>query len=106
MGNFDESVMEYASFRFERAKVVCYGLHNAAGGTTTILNFPSARLARQFHDAFLSGRTFPVMQNQAQLLCMAHYDLVMQQSDPDPRVKSLTYSRDFMMGTLSHVANT
>ena len=43
--------------------------------------------------------------NQAQLLCMADYDTVMRRSDRDPRVKYLTYNREFMMGTLSHVAH-
>jgi hypothetical protein len=42
--------------------------------------------------------------NQAQLLCMADYDTVVRKSDHDPRVKYLTYNREFMMGTLSHVA--
>lgn len=28
----------------------------------------------------------------------------MRRSDRDPRVKYLTYNREFMMGTLSHVA--
>ena len=104
MNGFDESIMEYASFMFERQKVVCYGLQNAAGGTTTVLNFPCPRLADQFQAAFLADRNFEIVQNQAQLLCMADYDTVMRRSDHDPRVKYLTYNREFMMGTLAHVA--
>jgi len=104
MNGFDESMMEYASFLFERQKVVCYCLQNAAGGTTTILNFPCSELAGQFHAQFLGDRNFEVVHNQAQLLCMADYDTVVRKSDHDPRVKYLTYNREFMMGTLSHVA--
>jgi len=81
MNGFDESMMEYASFLFERQKV-----------------------AGQFHAQFLADRNFEVVQNQAQLLCMADYDTVVRKSDHDPRVKYLTYNREFMMGTLSHVA--
>lgn len=102
MTGFNESLMEYGSFLFERQKVVCYGLQNTAGGTTTILNFPCTNSARQFQAAFLADRNFEVLQNQAQLLCMADYDTVMRKSDLDPRVKYLTYNRDFMMGTLAH----
>jgi hypothetical protein len=104
MNGFDESMMEYASFLFERQKVVGYCLQNAAGGTITILNFSSPELARQFKMTFLSDRNFEVVRNQAQLLCLADYDTVMRKSDYDPRVKYLTYNREFMMGTLSHVA--
>ena len=46
MASFRESTVDYADFTFERQKVVCYGLQNNIGGTTTILNFPSLRLAR------------------------------------------------------------
>ena len=105
MSDFNESEMEYASFVFERAKVISYGLQNKAGGITTILNFPTQDLATQFNTAFLSDRNFQVVQNQAQLLCFADYDTVMRRSDNDPRVKYLKYSRDFMMGTLEHAAN-
>jgi len=104
MNGFDESMMEYASFLFERQKVVCYSLQNAAGGSITILNFPRSELARQFQMTFLGDRNFEVVHNHAQLLCMADYDTVMRKSDHDPRVKYLTYNREFMMGTLSHVA--
>ena len=104
MNGFDESLMEYASFLFERQKVVCYCLQNTAGGTTTILNFQNSKLAAQFHAQFLADRNFEVVHNQAQLLCMADYDTVMRRSARDPRVKYLTYNREFMMGTLSHVA--
>ena len=104
MNGFDESLMEYASFLFERQKVVCYCLQNTAGGTTTILNFPSSKLAAQFYAHFLADRNFEVVHNQAQLLCMADYDTVMRRSDRDPRVKYLSYNREFMMDTLSHAA--
>lgn len=104
MNGFNESMMEYASFLFERQKVVCYCLHNTAGGKTTILNFPCSELARQFRITFLADRNFEVMHNQAQLLCLADYGTVMRKSDHDPRVKYLTYNREFMVGTLLHVA--
>jgi len=104
MTRFNESLMEYASFLFERQKVVCYCLQNSAGGTTTVLNFSGSELARQFQANFLADRNFEVLHNHAQLLCMADYDTVMRKSDHDPRVKHLTYNRDFMMGTLAHVA--
>ena len=52
MAEFVESALEFANFTFERKKVVCYGLQNAAGGTTTILNFPSEGLADAFHERF------------------------------------------------------
>jgi hypothetical protein len=95
--------MEFADFTFERKKVACYGLQNNAGGTTTILNFPSVRLASDFRKAFLEGRKFRIIQNDAQLICFADYDTVVKNSDDDPRVCHLSYSRDFMMGTLAHV---
>lgn len=102
MQDYDESTMAFADFIFERQKVVCYGLQNNAGGTTTILNFPSPRLADAFRDAFLHGRNFKIVQNAAQIICLADYDTVMRRSDNDQRVRCLTYSRDFMMGTLTH----
>lgn len=103
MQSFDESKIEYADFAFERGKVRCYGLLNNAGGNTTVLNFPSVKLADNFQDAFLRDRTFHTLQNDAQVICLADYDTVMRGSDKDPRVKHLKYNRDFMMGTLSHV---
>ena len=103
MPNFDESKIEYADFTFERMKVICYGLLNTAGGTTTILNFPTSKLAEKFREAFLRDRKFQIVQNNAQLICLADYDTVMRRSDHDPRVQQLKYNRDFMMGTLSHV---
>lgn len=103
MDSFQESTMEFADFIFERQKVVCYGLRNTAGGTTTILNFPSAALADSFRSAFLDNRNFRIVQNEAQLVCLADYDTVMRKSDDDPRVRYLHYSRDFMMGTLAHI---
>lgn len=104
MQNFDESRIEYADFAFEREKVVCYGLLNNAGGQTTVLNFPSVSLADAFHDAFLRDRNFQSVKNDAQVICFADYDRVMQRSEEDPRVRCLKYSRDFMMGTLEHVS--
>lgn len=103
MQSFDESTIEYADFAFERRKVVCYGLLNNAGGTTTVLNFPSVILADKFRDAFLRDRNFHIVQNDAQVICLADYDKVMRKSDADPRVRHLNYNRDFMMGTLAHV---
>ena len=103
MQSYLESIIEFADFTFERQKVVCYGLQNKAGGTTTILNFPSARLMQEFSQAFLSDRRFQIIQNGAQIICLAEYDRVMQKSDNDPRVHYLNYSRDFMMGTLAHI---
>ena len=69
-----------------------------------IFNFPCSKLAAQFHEQFLADRNFEVVHNQAQLLCMADYYTVMHRSDRDPRVKYLSDNREFMMGTLSHVA--
>lgn len=103
MLNFDESKVEYADFAFERRKVVCYGLLNTAGGATTVLNFPTTTLARQFRDAFLRDRSFKTVENDAQLICFADYDTVMRRSEQDPRIRHLRYNREFMMGTLSHV---
>lgn len=103
MQDFDESRIEFADFFFERRKVVCYGLHNTAGGATTILNFPTCQLADQFSAAFLQERNFQIVQNDAQLICLADYETVMRRSDEDPRVRYLTCNRDFMMGTLAHL---
>ncbi|EDM70313.1 hypothetical protein RAZWK3B_06472 [Roseobacter sp. AzwK-3b] len=103
MPQFDESALEFANFIFDRKKVVCYGLQNAAGGTTTILNFPTASLADAFRTAFLEGRNFRIVQNGAQIICLADYETVMRCSSDDPRVQPLRYSRDYMMGTLSHM---
>ena len=103
MTDFDESALEFANFIFDRKKVVCYGLQNAAGGTTTILNFPAEALADAFRGAFLQGRNFRIIQNGAQIICLADYDTVMRRSTADPRVQPLRYSRDYMMGTLSHM---
>lgn len=103
MRDFQESTMEFATLIFERQKVVCYSLHNNAGGTMTVMNFPSQRLADDFRAAVLSDRNFLIVQNEAQIACMTDYDTVMRMSVDDPRIKPLTYSRDFMMGTLTHV---
>lgn len=103
MSDFTEGQMEFADFLFERQKVVCYGLQNTAGGTTTILNFPSKRLADEFRRTFLDGRSFTLIQNEAQLLCFADYDAVMRRAEDDARVRYLHYNRDFMMGTLQHL---
>lgn len=103
MQSFDESKVEYADFAFERSKVVCYGLVNNAGGSTTVLNFPSVKLADTFQETFLRDRSFQTLQNDAQVICLADYDTVMRKSDEDPRVRHLNYNRDFMMGTLKHV---
>lgn len=102
MASFEESRVEYADFAFERQKVVCYGLLNTAGGATTILNFPSAALAQTFCAAFLQHRGFRVLRNDAQVICLADYERVMRNSEHDPRVRSLKYSRDYMTGTLAH----
>ncbi|SIS94735.1 hypothetical protein SAMN05421759_10779 [Roseivivax lentus] len=103
MDTYCENTMEFADFMFERQKVVCYGLKNNMGGTTTILNFPSRALADEFVSAFLRGRAFDIVRNDAQVICLADYDRVMRRSDDDPRVRFLNYNRDFMMGTLAHV---
>lgn len=103
MTEFYESPMEYASFIYERSKVICYGLKNNAGGTVTVLNFVNNLLADQFKSDFLTDISFEVVHNQAQLLCLSDYDTVMRRSNSDPRVKYLHYNRDFMMGTLAHV---
>ena len=103
MKSFGESTMEFANFTFERQKVVCYGLKNNAGGTSTVLNFPSAKLADVFCEAFLRKRNIQYVQNDAQLICLTDYDTVMQESEEDDRVRHLHYNRDFMMGTLAHV---
>ena len=100
--SFEESRVEYADFSFQRSKVICYGLLNTAGGATTILNFATDSLADEFSDAFLSDRSFQIVRNGAQLICLTDYDTVMRRSDQDPRVRHLCYSRDFMMGTLAH----
>ncbi|MDJ0822814.1 MAG: hypothetical protein QNJ09_13515 [Paracoccaceae bacterium] len=103
MQDFDQSKIEYAGFIFDRRKVACYGMINNAGGTTTVLNFASSDLASSFCCAFLEDRNFGIVKNDAQVICLADYDTVMRKSNDDPRVKSLNYSRDFMMGTLAHV---
>lgn len=103
MQEFDESKIEYADFVFDREKVACYGMINNAGGSTTVLNFPSMGLADEFRSAFLANRSFPFVQNRAQLVCMADYDTVMRRSDNDPRVRCLNYNRSFMLGTLDHI---
>lgn len=103
MQDFQESVMEFANFTFQRQKVVCYGLRNTAGGTTTVLNFPTPRLADEFRDSYLCRRNFKIIPNDAQLVCFADYDRVMRLCDDDPRVRPLNYNRDFMMGTLAHI---
>lgn len=104
MPSFRESTMEFADFNFDRQKVVCYALQNNAGGTTTILNFPSEKIAGNFREAFLHKRTFRLVQNGAQLICLTDYDTVMRKSADDPRIRYLNYNRDFMMGTLAHVS--
>ena len=101
---YRESQVEFADFIFDRQKVVCYGLQNTAGGTATILNFPTPRLAAAFRRAYLGARSFQIIENEAKLICLADYDTVMRKSDDDPRVRALRYSRDFMMGTLAHLS--
>lgn len=103
MQGFNESKIEYADFVFDRKKVACYGMINNAGGSTTVLNFPSIELADEFRGAFLADRSFPFFRNLAQLICLADYDTVMHESDNDPRVRYLNYNRNFMLGTLDHV---
>jgi len=103
MDGYSESKIEFADFFFERRKVVCYGLLNNAGGKTTVLNFNSTQLANEFRDAYLRERTFQIVQNDAQLICLTDYDTVMRRSEDDPRVRFLNYSRDFMKGTLAHL---
>lgn len=103
MTEFVESALEFANFTFESNKVICYGLKNKAGGTTTILNFPSDGVADAFDRAFLRGRNFDIIHNGAQIICLTDYDTVMRKSDHDPRVRTLHYSRDYMMGTIAHM---
>ena len=103
MPDYTESEVEFADFTFERQKVVCYGLRNRAGGDTTVLNFCSRRAAQAFRSAFLQERSFDILQNDAQIICLTDYDTLMRRSNDDPRVRCLNYSRDFMMGTLAHV---
>jgi hypothetical protein len=102
--SYEESTVEFASFIFERQKVVCYGLLNNAGGNTTVLNFPSESAAVSFQLAFIDKQNFQLVQNDAQLICFADYETVMRKSEDDARVRHLNYSRDFMMGTLAHVS--
>ncbi|MFC6636671.1 hypothetical protein GV827_20575 [Sulfitobacter sp. JBTF-M27] len=104
MKSFQESTVEFASFIFERQKVVCYGLLNNAGGTTTVFNFPDETTAVSFQQSFLDKRNFQLIQNDAQLICFADYETVMRKSEDDARIRHLNYSRDFMMGTLAHVS--
>ena len=104
MPHFEESALEFANFVFDRKKVVVYGLQNTAGGTTTILNFPTETLADAFRAAYLSGRNFRIIQNGAQVICLADYEAVMRRTEDDPRVQPLRYSRDYMMGTMAHMA--
>ena len=104
MQSYRESQVEFADFIFDRQKVVCYGLQNTAGGTATLLNFPTPRLAAAFRRAYLGARSFQIIENEAQLICLADYDTVMRKSDDDPRVRALRYNRDFMMGTLAHLS--
>ena len=85
MKDFEESLVEFADFSFDRQKVACYGLQNNAGGTTTVLNFPSVGLADEFREAFLCERTFQVLQNDAQVICFADYDTVMRRSNKTAR---------------------
>ena len=104
MDTFGDSRIEYADFTFECSKVVCYGLLNRAGGTTTILNFQSVRLADLFEETFLTDRNFQVVRNEAQVICLTDYDTVMRKSGDDPRIRFMTHNRDFMTGTLAHLA--
>lgn len=101
--DYGESTVEFADFTFDRQKAVCYGLQNNAGGTTTIINFASERLADRFRTAYLNELNIRIIQNEAQLICFADYDTVMRKSQDDPRVQSLHYNRDYMMGTLGHM---
>lgn len=101
--DYGESKMEFADFTFDRQKAVCYGLQNNAGGTTTIINFASQKLADRFRSAYLRDLEIRIIQNEAQLICFADYETVMRQSQDDPRVQSLHYNRDYMMGTLGHM---
>ena len=101
--DYCESTVEFADFTFDRQKAVCYGLQNNAGGTTTIINFASERLADRFRNAYLRELNIKIIQNKAQLICFADYQTVMCKSNDDPRVQSLHYNRDYMMGTLSHL---
>ncbi|PUB13181.1 hypothetical protein [Yoonia sediminilitoris] len=103
MQSYTESIIEFADFTFERRKVVCYGLQNKAGGTTTVLNFPTIELAAEFHGIFLSGRNFLIVENGAQIICLAEFDRVMQNAGDDPRVRFQNYDRNYMMGTLAHM---
>lgn len=104
MKSHPESTVEFASFIFEQQKVACYGLLNNAGGNTTVLNFPSESAAVSFQTAFLKNRNFQLIQNDAQLICFADYETVIHKSEDDARVRHLSYSRDFMMGTLAHIS--
>lgn len=103
MYDFEESRVEFAHFAFDRQKVACYGLQNTAGGSTTVLNFPSRALADAFDTAFLRDRNFEILRNEAQIICLTDYDSVMRRSGDDPRIRHLNYNREFMMGTLAHV---
>lgn len=102
--SFQESTIEFASFIFEQQKVICYGLLNNAGGTTTVLNFADDKSALLFQLSFLDKRNFQLIQNEAQLICFADYETVMRKSEDDARIRHLNYTRDFMMGTLAHVS--
>lgn len=101
--DYGESTVEFADFTFDNQKAVCYVLQNNAGGTTTIINFASERLADRFRAAYLRDLNIRIIQNEAQLICFADYDTVMRGSQDDPRVQALHYNRDYMMGTLGHM---
>lgn len=103
MASFCESLLEHATFEFDRHMVVAYGMVNEAGGRASVLNFGSPEQAAAFAEEFLSGRDFVVIRNESQLLCLAGLDAVMDTADNNQRIRPRTYCRDALTGTVRHL---
>jgi len=103
MASFCESLLEHATFEFDRDMVVAYAMINEAGGKVSVLNFGSAEQAAGFSQEFLSGRDFVVIRNESQLVCLAGLDTVMETVDSSQRVRPRTYCRDALTGTVRHL---
>ncbi len=93
MPRMQQHAPEFADFVFGRRKVVVYGLRNGAGDTTTVLTFPTGRLADAFRAAFLRERNFRIIQQGPQISCLADYTTVMRPTAHDPRVQPLGHGR-------------
>lgn len=103
MAKFCESLLEHATFEFDRDMVVAYGMINESGGQVSVLNFGSAIQAAGFADCFLSDRDFVVIRNESQLVCLAGLDCVLATVDSSQRVRPRTYCRDALTGTVRHL---